>query len=194
MKKLLFLVIGLIFSLSAISASFAKEDINLRDYSGIEIAEGTFIPVINSQEISTAYCDEGAKVKFIATNDLYLYETNIIPKDTEFYGYVEKINEPIVGTNGSMVIKINKLRLIDGFEIPIQAYIYSSNNNLIGGELTEPASYDKIPQHQQGFSYGTNQYVPGATRMMGSHTVVAAGADLIIILAKPAWITHTLTN
>jgi len=60
--------------------------------------------------------------------------------------------------------------------------------------LTEPASYDKIPQHQQGFSYGTNQYVPGATRMMGSHTVVAAGADLIIILAKPAWITHTLTN
>jgi len=190
----LILAMGLILIFSTAYKTFAKEDINLRDYDGIELPTGSFIPVINSQEISTAYCDEGAKVKFIATNDLYIYEINILPKETEFYGYVEKINEPIVGTNGSLVIKINKLKLPDGFEMPMHAYIYTTNHNLIGGELTAPASYDKIPQHQEGFAYGTIQYVPGATRLMGSHTVIAAGADLIIILAKPIWITHTVTN
>ena len=198
MKKTLLstiiLAIGFILMFSTICKAFAKDDIKLRDYDGIEIPTGSFIPVISSQEISTAYCDEGAKVKFISTNDLYIYETNIIPKETEFYGSVEKINEPIVGTNASMVVRINKLRLSDGFEIPICGYIYSANNNLIGGELTEPASYDKVAHYQQGFSYGTTQYVPGATRKMGSHTVIAAGADMIIILTKPTWITHTLTN
>lgn len=194
MKKALILTIGIILTFSTACITFTKENPALRDYEGIELVKGSFIPVINTQEISTAYYDEGDKVKFISTNDLYLWETNIIPKNTEFYGNVEKINEPIVGTNASIVIKINKLKLVDGFEMPIQAYVYTSNNNLIGGEMTAPAKYDKMPHFQQGLSYGTTQYVPGATRIMGSHTVIAAGCDLILILAKPMWITHTVTN
>lgn len=194
MRRLLLILFGLTLSLSIFGVCFAAQDPELRDYSGIEIPKGTFISVMSAQEISTAYCDEGTQVKFIATNDLFLYEINIIPRDTEFYGYIEKINEPVVGTNASMVIKINKLKLIDGFEMPMSGYIYTSNNNIIGGELTRPASYDKVAHRQQGFSYGTTQYVPGATRMMGDHTVIASGADLIVTLAKPIFITHTLTN
>ena len=38
-----------------------------------------------------------------------MYETNIIPRESEFYGYIEKINEPVVGTNGAMKIKITKM-------------------------------------------------------------------------------------
>lgn len=189
MKRILFLLIS--FALCACSG-FAVENVALRDYDGIELSRGTFIPVMNTQEISTAYSDEQTPVKFISTNDLYLYDTNVIPKETEFYGYVEKINEPVVGTNGSMVIKLNKLKFVDGFEIHIKAYIYSSSNNVLGGELTRPAKYDRMPHHQQGFSYGTNQFVPGATRMMGEHTVITAGADLMIILAGPLFITHTV--
>ena len=194
MKKALIFTFGIILIFSTACRTFAKENFELRDYEGIEIPKGSFIPVISTQEISTAYCDEGAKLKFISTNDLYLWETNIIPKNTEFYGYIEKINEPIIGTNASMIIKINKLKLIDGFEMPVQAYIYTSNNNIIGGEMTAPANYDKMAHFQEGLSYGTTQYVPGASRIMGSHTIIAAGCDLIIILAKPTWITHTVTN
>ena len=194
MKKTLILIVGIILVCSTAYKTFAKDDIELRDYEGIEIPKGSFIPVISTQEISTAYCDEGAKFKFIATNDLYIWETNIIPKNTEFYGFIEKINEPIEGTNASMVIKINKLKLVDGFEMPMAGYIYTSNNNIIGGEMTAPSNYDKMPHFQQGLSYGTTQYVPGGARVMGSHTVIAAGCDLIIILAKPTWITHTVTN
>lgn len=194
MKRFLLSLFLLIAAFATFCACFAQDNLDLRDYEGIEIPTGSFIPVISEQEISTAYCEEGTQVKFISTNDLYLYETNILPKDTEFLGYIEKINEPVVGTNASMKIKIIKLKLPDGFEMPMNAYIFTTNGNLIGGELTRPASYDKMPHYQKGFAYGTLQYVPGPARAMGEHTVVTSGADLMIILARPIWVTHTLTN
>lgn len=194
MKRALFLIIAFVFASVFSSACFAEDSYYLRDYDGIEIPKGTFIPAMNTQEISTAYSDEGTPVRLISTNDLYLYETNIIPKETEFFGYIEKVNEPVVGTNGAMVIKITKMKLSDGFELPLNAYVYSTNNNILGGELTKPASYEKMPHYQKGFWLGTTQYVPGPTRSMGIHTVIAAGADLIIIITKPVFITHTLTD
>ena len=128
MKKLLAFLI--IFTGMAVWAEeFDNIQLPMRDYDGIELPAGTFIPVMSAQDISTQYCPEGYKVKFISTNDLYLYETNILPKDTEFYGYIEKINEPVVGTHASMKIKITKLKLQDNFEIPLKAYIYTTNNN-----------------------------------------------------------------
>lgn len=189
MKKIL---ITLFIIMSGLGG-FAAENYALRDYDGIELAKGTFIPVISSQEISTEYCDEGAPVRFISTNDLYLYNTNIIPKNTEFFGYVEKVNEPIIGTNASMMVKITKLRLIDGYELPVRGYILANNSTLIGGELTEPATYDKKASYRQGFKTMIG-YAPGASRKMGEHTVIASGADLLIVLTSPLYITHTVNN
>ena len=190
MKKLL-LTLLVIFAL--IGVCFADENGGLRDYDGIELARGTFIPVISTQEISTQYCDVKSVVKFISTTDLYLYETNVIPQNTEFFGYIEKINEPVVGTNASMIIRIAKLKLSDGFEIPVKGYIYTVNGNLIGGEITEPATYDTKPSYRQGCK-NVLGYVPGATRKMGEHVIIASGADLIIVLAGPLYITHTVIN
>lgn len=191
MKKILFTAFIILFT--TVGVCFAENNAALREYSGVEIAKGTLIPVISTQEISTQFCDVGTVVKFISTTDLYLYETNIIPQQTEFFGYIEKINEPIIGTNASMIIKIAKLRFPDGFEIPLKAYIYTSNGNLIGGEQTQPATFDRRPSLRQGFK-GMYGYVPGATRKMGEPKVIASGADLIITLAAPLWITHTVTN
>lgn len=202
MKKLL---ISLLIILGITSYTQAEEFDNIqlpmRDYDGIELITGTFIPVLNAQDISSEYCPEGYKVKFIATDDLFLHETNIIPRGTEFYGYIEKINEPVVGTHASMKIKITKLVLADTFEIPIKGYIYSSNGNLIGGGLTDPAEYVKVPHFQQRFQgrfwthrAPTLQIRPGARRLMGQHIRINAGEEELIILTAPAWITHTLTN
>lgn len=173
----------------------------LRDYSEIELPAGSFIPAISTQDISTQYCPEGYKVKFIATNDLYMYDTNIIPKGTEFYGYVEEIHEPVVGTHASMKIKITKLVLQDNFELPIKGYIHTSNDNIIGGGITNPAKYVKIPHYQQAFqgnfwiSRGpTLQIKPAGKRLMGEHTRINAGEDVIIVITSPAYITHTLTD
>ena len=175
--------------------------LEMRGYDEITLPEGSFIPVINLQEISTETCPEGYKVKFISTNDLFMYETNIIPRNSEFYGYIEKINEPVIGTNASMKVKITKLVIRDGFEIPIRGYLYTSNGNLIGGELTQPSEWVKMPHYQskfQGISWNhrsaTLQIRPGGKRSMGQHTKISAGEQQIIILTAPAQITHTITD
>ncbi len=191
MKKALFTLF--IFIFTAIGICLADDNAGLRDYDGIVVPKGTFIPVINAQEISTVYGDIGTKVKFISTNDLFLYDTNIIPQNTEFFGYIEKINEPVIGTNASLIIKITKLKFSDDFEIPVRGYIFSSSGTLIGGELTAPEKYDKKASYMQGCPSRVG-FVPGATRKMGEHKVIASGADLIILLASPLPITHTVTN
>lgn len=191
MKKIFLVFLLFIFSL--FSPVFADENCDMRDYEGIELAKGTFIPVVSTQEISTAYYDIGTKVKFISTSDLYLYETNVIPKNTEFFGYVEDIKEPVVGTNASMIIKVDKLKLFDGFEIPMKAYIYYNNSALIGGEMTAPASYIQKASYRQGFKTMIG-YVPGPSLKMGEHKVIASGADLMVVLSAPLYVTHTVMN
>lgn len=205
--RITFAILSIIFTLVTLQLPNIAEEtlsniqLNMRGYDEITLPQGTFIPVLNTQEISTETCPEGYKVKFIATNDLFMYETNIIPRDTEFYGYIEKINEPVVGTNASMKIKITKLVMKDGFEIPIKGYIYSSNGNLIGGELTPPSEWVKMPHYQskyQGISWNhraaTLQVRPGGKRSMGQATKIPSGDQQIIILTAPASITHTLTD
>ena len=200
MKRRLVILALLIIS-SGINSMAAEtpvmEDVKLetRGYDVVEVPAGTFIPVMSNQEISTEYCPEGFKVMFTATNDLYMHETNIIPENSRFYGYIDKLNEPVIGTNGSMIIKITKMILPDGFEVPIRGYIYTSNNNLIGGEISEPAEWRKIPHYQRNIGNNiTLQIRPGRTRKMGKHTKIQAGEDRLIILSDSAWITHTLTN
>lgn len=195
------IAVNVISSQPALSAEIDKVQLEMRSYDGVTLPAGTFIPVLNTQEISTETCPEGYKVKFIATNDLYMYETNIIPRDTEFYGYIEKIHEPVVGTNASMRIKITKIVMKDGFEIPVKGYLYSSNDNLIGGELTPPAEWVRMPHYQdrfQGIGWihrgATLQMRPGGTRMMGVHTSIPVGDQQIIVLTAPTEITHTSTE
>lgn|SRR5574344_303290 len=192
MKRFLIILI-MFFTLAGI----ATADPELRDYDGIEVPTGTFIPVISMQEFSSQYSDETTPLKFISTNDIYLFDTDVIPKGTAFFAHIEKKNEPIVGTNASMVVRITKLRLADGYEIPIKGYIYTSNGNLIGGEMTEPETYIRVPHYTKGIAHhylGVLQYRPGATRKMGEHVTIASGASLLIVLAGPAYITHTLNN
>lgn len=191
MRYLLTLVLILFmnFSLAA--------EVNLRDYDEFDVPAGTHIPVISLQEFSTAYCEEGDKVNFITTSDIYLYDKNVIPEGTKLSGYIDKKNEPIIGTNAAMRVFVNKMYLPDGFEIPIKSYIYTANNNIIGGELTPPAKYIRMPHYQRWTMFramGVLQAVPGGERKMGEHVTVSSGADLIVVLVAPIHMTHTLIN
>ena len=194
MKKLFLLMSILFFTSGVYGADIEDVQLEMRDYDAIEIPAGTFIPVMNAQEISTQYCSEGYKVKFIVTNDLFMHETNIIPKDSEIYGYIEKINDPVVGTNAAMKIRVSKLVYSDGVEIPIRGYLYTSNNNIFGGGMSAPVSYKKMAQRQQRVRRTTLQLKPSYERQMGTHTMIPAGSNEIVVLIAPAQITHTLTN
>lgn len=171
--------------------------VDLREEAGVEIPAGIVVPVINMQEISTQTCPVGYKVKFVATNDLFVGDIKVIPEDTAFYGYIEKINEPVVGTNAAMKVKITKFILPDGYEQNIKAYIYTSNNNLIGGELTPPAEWVKMPHYQdtyQGIAWihrgATLQIRPGGKRSMGTHTSLPVGDRHLILFVAPVSLTH----
>ena len=198
MKKILSLfLIFLSFNTIKVFAATPIENIQLdiREADPIELQAGTFIPVMNAQEISTQYMTEGQKLKFIATNDLFMYETKIIPEDTLFEGYIEKMNEPVIGTNASMIIRISKIILPDGHEMPMKGYIYTSNNNLIGGGMAEPAEWIRMPHYQNRLKgVASLQIKPGEKKKMGEHTTLQSGLDLMIILTDPLEITHILTN
>lgn len=193
MKNFIKIFLILIFLLTPCSTYAESEDFELRDYQGIELPKGTLIPVISLQKFSTLTHDVGSKVEFICRSDMYLNEVNIIPQNTKFYGYISKINEPIVGTHAAMRVKIVKIEFTDGYEIPVKAFIYTSNGNMIGGGITEPEKYAQKISRRQGFSVSIG-YVPGATRKMGEHVSVAAGTDLFVVLYAPIYITHTVTN
>ncbi len=188
-----FLIIILLLLVGVVSAS---EPV-LRDYDEFDIPTGTHIPVISLQEFSTAYCEEGDEVEFLTTSDIYLFNKNVIPQGTKLRGYIEKKNEPIKGTNAAMRIFVNKMYLPDGYEIPIKSYIYSANNNTLGGELTPPEKYIKIPHYQRWTMFramGVLQYVPGGERKMGEHITVSSGANLMVVLVAPIHMSHTLIN
>ena len=194
MKKLLTILLSLLFVTTLVVSA---ETALTRDYDGIEMPAGSFIPVLSLQDFSTAYSDTTNELKFVCYNSVYEFETVIIPKGTVFYGHIEKKNEPIIGTHASMVVKITKLVYPDGFTIKMDGYIYTKNGNLIGGEMTMPEKWDKMPHYHKHIArhfLGVQQYVPGATRKMGEHVTVSSGANLLIVLSKPIFITHTMMD
>lgn len=190
------LILGSLCGIQAYCAAPLENiQLDLREQDPVVLNAGTFIPVISAQEISTQYNSEGYKVKFIATTDLFMYETKIVPENTLFEGYIEKMNEPVIGTNASMIIRIAKMILPDGYELPMKGYIYTSNNNLIGGGVSEPENWIRMPHYQQRLKgTATLQIKPGERRKMGEHTTLPSGLDLLIILTEPLEITHVLTN
>lgn len=170
---------------------------NLRDYDEYKIPQGYFIPIMSLQEFSTAYTEEGEELNFVTTNDIFIFDKKIIPEGSKLKGFIEKKNEPIRGTNAAMKVFVNKLYLTDGFEIPIKAYIYSANNNKIGGELTAPLTYNRIPHYQRWTMFramGVVQCVPGEQRKMGEHVTISAGANLTLVLVAPINMTHIVIN
>lgn len=194
MKKILLILGILLITPDVQCAEIQNVQLEMRDYDAIEVPAGTFIPVMNTQEISTQYCSEGYKVKFLVTTDLYMHDTAIIPKDSAIYGYIEKINDPVVGTHASMKIRVSKLVYTDGVEIPIRGYLYTSNNNLFGGGISDPVAYKKMAQRQVRVRATTLQVKPTYERKMGEHITIHSGSNEIVVLTAPAQITHTLTN
>ena len=81
---------------------------------------------------------------------------------------------------------INKIIFPDKTEVPINAYVTNNSSNVLGGELTAPMEYTRIPHYiyYPRVYKGVLQYVPGNKRYFGHHLVVKPGAELIIQLEE----------
>ncbi|MBR6163148.1 hypothetical protein IKQ26_04560 [bacterium] len=155
----------------------------------VSIREGTFIKVVNPSEISTLLYDVGDKVCMINSTDIYVYETNAIPEGSLVCGYVEDLLEPVQGKNAGIKIKMNKVITTDKRVFPINAYLYSPHDNYLGAEETIPKYYQKVPHYSTKFK-PMLQFAPVNVYEEGTHTVIMAGTELLLLFIEPAEIDN----
>ena len=150
------------------------------------ISKGTFLKVMPLKDICTSTSDIDDGVTFINLYDMYVDETDAVPEKSLIYGYIEDIREPVQGSNAAIKIKFNKIVTPEKKVIPIDAYLFSPNDNYIGGEQTNPKYYVKTPHFTQGFGRGIAdgvlQYAPLNIREEGKHTIIKPGAEMYLIL------------
>lgn len=178
------LIIAVFLILFATQNVFAYED-ELREPAPILLQKGSFIKIMNIRTISTAIADEGDEVSFIVPTNVWCGEALVFPKETMFYGFVEELNEPVQGTNAAIKLKINKAIFPDGREYMLDAYVTKNGDVKLGGELTPPMEYARIPHYiefRSSVSKGVLQYVPGNKRFFGNHLVIKPGVELVLML------------
>ena len=147
------------------------------------VRAGTFLRVMNLAEISTLMADAEDEVVFMNTQDMYVYETNVIPANTKIYGEVEEVLEPVQGRDGALKILIYKMITPDKKVYKVKGHIYSENNNYLGGKTTQATYYKKVPH----YNFGMRPFlkaVPLNVLEMGQHTVVLPGAELFMIIEE----------
>lgn len=188
MKKifyLLFIFLGLLTP--SLADDFGIEGLNLRPSKTVFLPKGTFIKVTNLQDFSSQYLDEGDEIQMVSTFDVFVGETKLIPQKSVFIGTVEKIREPVQGTNASISIRINKFITPDGIPYAIDGYVSSNGSDtFIGGGITPPLYYVRMPHYTRWkynkWKIGVGQYCETNTREFGVHTTVKSGAELFVIL------------
>lgn len=153
----------------------------------LKMSKDTFLRAINQKEISTSNADIGDEVRFIIQEPYYVGENVAISKGAVLVGEIEDLKMPVQGTNASMKLRFDWLVLDGGKAVPINAYVWSKNNNVIGQEQTPPMYYQKVahyPFWSWGRPSGLMQYAPSGVNSFGTHTVIKAGAMMNIILTR----------
>ena len=176
-KKLL--LIFIFFAVSLFSFAFAETEVQ----NVVKVRAGTFLKVMNMAEISTLMADAEDEVIFLNINDMYVYETNVIPANTKIYGEVEEVLEPVEGKDGAIKISIYKMITPDKKVYRVKGHIYTPNQNYIGGRETQPIYYKKTAHYTQGLRPFLKA-TPLNVFEMGQHTVILPGAELFLILEE----------
>lgn len=178
MRKLTFIICFLFIILGI----YVKAE-NVTDTSVKTIKQGTFLKVMVPEEFSTLTADIGDELWFLNTQDMYIYETNVVPENTKIIGEVEDILEPVQGRNGAIKILINKMVTPDKKVYRFKGHIYTENDNYIGGEETAAVYYRKVPH----YNYRLKPFLQAAPLKvleMGKHTIVKPGEELFLIFEE----------
>ena len=175
------LAIVFVMFLSLIGLSVYSDDTTIESEQSIR--QGTFIKVMVPVEISTLESDIGDEVWFLNTQDMYIYETNAIPKNSKIYGIVEDVREPVRGRDGAIKIIINKIITPDKKIYNCLGHIYTDNDNYIGGAETISTYYRKVPH----YNFRIRPYLqvaPMKVYEIGRHTVIKPGSEYFVILEE----------
>ena len=96
----------------------------------------------------------------------------MIAKGDVFQGYVDMLKMPILGVNAALSIKVTGIIKTNGDKQAVQGRIIFKNSDILGGNLTNPLSYNKsfFPKKVYGNIWGgTYRYVPSGEYEYGQH-------------------------
>lgn len=143
--------------------------------SALYIPKGTLVKVAAKAPITTQNLEEGTIVYFMATSDVWVQEEKAIEKGDVFQGVVNKITMPVLGVNASLGIGIIGIRKVNGQRCSLNGRIIFNSGDILGGNLTHPASYNVNlkPMKTYGYAWGgALQYVPSGDYEFGQHVRV----------------------
>ena len=147
------------------------------------LKKGTLVKVYPKVPLSTQSLEEGSRVYFISPADVWVLENKAIEKGDIFLGYVSMLKMPVVGVNAAMSINIDSLVKKSGEKREIKGKIIFSNSEILGGNLTNPASYNTTihPRKVYGNPWGgTLQYVPCGEYEFGQHVGIDARDNIFV--------------
>lgn len=179
-----FIKIFTLFLVTFCFASFVNAQINMRNYQSISLAKGSYLKAVSLREISSATAKAGESVYFINPENVYIGESNVIPKNSVFVGVIESITEAVEGINAAMKIKIVEVKTTKDSAIKMDAYVYWKGTTTIGGDLTQPEFYKRMPHYTTSMPKGVLQLVPTSIRFMGQPVAIRTGEEVTFVMNK----------
>ena len=174
-KKLLLIILTLFFTNPCFAQDFPYEP---------HIPKGSLVKVFTRMPLTTQHLEEGSKVYFIAASDVWVLEKKMIKKGEIFQGHVSMLKMPIQGVNAALSIAITDIINPHTKEKnSIKGRIIFSNSDVLGGNLTNPASYNTTihPRKVYGNHWGgTLQYVPSGEYEFGQHMSISQRDSLFV--------------
>ena len=144
-----------------------------------EILNGTIVRVYPRKPISTENYQIGDFVYFVNPTNMWQGNKILIPEGTVFTGNIATLHMPTQGVNASMSMKINKMILPTKEQYDIDATITYKGKEILGGEQTNPASYNTSIHYIAPFR-GVKQWVPSGEWEFGSHITLTQKNELYI--------------
>ena len=149
------------------------------------VPKGTLIKVYTKIPLTTEHLEEGSLVYFTIPSDVWVQEKKAFGAGDIFKGYVSMLKMPVQGVNAAMQIKITDVIKQEGYMENVSGTVIFGNKDTLGGNLTEPASYNKsyFPRKVYGSIWGgTYRYVPSGEYEFGRHMVINMRDSLFVQL------------
>lgn len=157
-------------------------DPKFRGYKSASLVKGTFFKAISQRQISTATAHVGDLEYFISPIDVFMGETNIIPKNSVYIARIESVTEAVEGINAAMKIRAFRVITPQEKQYNIDAYLYWKNTTTVGGDIAEVQYYDRIPHYPGTWKRGVLQFVPTSVRYFGQPTAIKAGEEVTFVM------------
>ena len=155
------------------------------------VPKDTLVKVYTKIPLTTEHLEEGSLVYFAVPSDVWVQEKRAFASGDVFKGYVSMLKMPVQGVNAAMKVKITDVIKKDGYIDSLQGTLIFGDKDILGGNLTEPASYNKsyFPRKVYGGIWGgTYRYVPSGEYEFGKHMVINMRDSLFVQLDEDYYI------